>query len=181
MRNLITVIALIVSITGVFVSLAREELRCRLGLQSAECRSSIPNSNELTNHSNPTSPNVKESQSESSTTPVETSEQSASETRSPQKSSEPNPETTATQILKSKEESLSKSKPTEAINPEASPATSSDSQVSTPNALDSAVPPHEASQLDPEPNAAIANDSKPSQSQENQPIQVIPPSESPQP
>ncbi len=37
MRNLLTVTALLISVTGIFVSLAREELRCQLGLQSAEC------------------------------------------------------------------------------------------------------------------------------------------------
>ncbi|MFM8295264.1 MAG: hypothetical protein ACKN9E_12055 [Microcystaceae cyanobacterium] len=37
MRNLLTVTALLISVTGIVVSLAREELRCQLGLQSAEC------------------------------------------------------------------------------------------------------------------------------------------------
>lgn len=43
MKNLITVIALLLSMTGIFVSLAREELRCRLGLSSNECKpASLP-------------------------------------------------------------------------------------------------------------------------------------------
>ncbi len=179
MRNLITVVALIVSITGIFVSLAREELRCRLGLQSSECRSSIPNSNELTNHSNPTSPNVKESQSESSTTPPVTPEQPASETRSPEKTTEPTQETTATKILKSKQENLAK--PTDGVKPEASTAESSNSEVTPPNASDPGVSAPEASQMEPKPESAIANDAKPNPPQVNQPIEVIPPSESPQP
>lgn len=37
MRNLLTLVALLLSTTGIVVSLAREELRCRLGLSSAEC------------------------------------------------------------------------------------------------------------------------------------------------
>ena len=37
MRNAITVVALLISMTGIFVSLAREELRCKLGLNSADC------------------------------------------------------------------------------------------------------------------------------------------------
>ena len=39
MRNLLTLMALLLSSTGIFVSLAREELRCRLGLSSSECMS----------------------------------------------------------------------------------------------------------------------------------------------
>ncbi|MEB3161309.1 MAG: hypothetical protein VKL20_07605 [Synechocystis sp.] len=37
MRNVLTLVALLLSTTGIFVSLAREELRCRLGLSSTEC------------------------------------------------------------------------------------------------------------------------------------------------
>ena len=37
MRNVLTLVALLLSSTGIFVSLAREELRCRLGLSSTEC------------------------------------------------------------------------------------------------------------------------------------------------
>jgi len=37
MRNLLTLAALLLSTTGIFVSLAREELRCRLGLSSTAC------------------------------------------------------------------------------------------------------------------------------------------------
>ncbi|MEB3312358.1 MAG: hypothetical protein VKJ02_19200 [Snowella sp.] len=181
MRNVITVVALMVSIIGIFVSLAREELRCRLGLQSAECRSFIPNSNELTNHSKPTSPNVKESLSESSTTPLVTPRQSSTESRSPEKNAEPTPETSGTKILKSTGEKLTQ--PTEGVNPEASPAESSVNQVSPPQTADAAPPPQESGQLEPKPDPAIAHEQKPDppQSHENQPIQVIPPTESPQP
>lgn len=41
MRNLLTVTALLISMTGIVVSLAREELRCKLGLQSGECTVSV--------------------------------------------------------------------------------------------------------------------------------------------
>ncbi|ACK67968.1 conserved hypothetical protein [Rippkaea orientalis PCC 8801] len=37
LRDVITTCALLVSVTGIGVSLAREEMRCYLGLQSAEC------------------------------------------------------------------------------------------------------------------------------------------------
>ncbi|MEB3227255.1 MAG: hypothetical protein VKJ27_02640 [Synechocystis sp.] len=37
MRNVLTLIALLLSSTGIFVSLAREELRCHLGLSSTAC------------------------------------------------------------------------------------------------------------------------------------------------
>ncbi|AIE74801.1 MULTISPECIES: hypothetical protein [unclassified Synechocystis] len=41
MRNVLTVFALLLSGTGIFVSLAREELRCRVGLSSTECPPAI--------------------------------------------------------------------------------------------------------------------------------------------
>lgn len=37
MRNMLTLMALMISSTGIFVTLAREELRCRLGFSSTEC------------------------------------------------------------------------------------------------------------------------------------------------
>lgn len=39
---MLTIAALLLSTTGIFVSLAREELRCRLGLSSSECLSAQP-------------------------------------------------------------------------------------------------------------------------------------------
>lgn len=41
MRNFLTLVALLLSSTGIFVSLAREELRCRIGLSSSECSPSL--------------------------------------------------------------------------------------------------------------------------------------------
>ncbi|MBE9242626.1 hypothetical protein IQ217_13920 [Synechocystis salina LEGE 00031] len=41
MRNALTIFALLLSSTGIFVSLAREELRCRVGLSSTECPPAI--------------------------------------------------------------------------------------------------------------------------------------------
>jgi hypothetical protein len=41
MRNALTVFALFLSGTGIFVSLAREELRCRVGLSSEVCSPAI--------------------------------------------------------------------------------------------------------------------------------------------
>jgi hypothetical protein len=37
MRNLLTLVALLVSVSGIAVSLAREEVRCYLGLESVKC------------------------------------------------------------------------------------------------------------------------------------------------
>ncbi len=37
MKNWLTILALMLSSTGIFVSIAREELRCRLGLSSMAC------------------------------------------------------------------------------------------------------------------------------------------------
>jgi hypothetical protein len=42
MRDLITLTALVVSISGIAVSLAREEVRCHLGFPSASCPQSSP-------------------------------------------------------------------------------------------------------------------------------------------
>ena len=41
MRNFLTIFALLLSGTGIFVSLAREELRCRMGLSSEVCSPAI--------------------------------------------------------------------------------------------------------------------------------------------
>lgn len=37
MKNFVAVVALIISVGGIFVTLAREEMRCYLGLASVEC------------------------------------------------------------------------------------------------------------------------------------------------
>jgi hypothetical protein len=52
MRNALTVFALLLSSTGIFVSLAREELRCRIGLSSTECSPAIaqPENSPPSNH-----------------------------------------------------------------------------------------------------------------------------------
>ncbi len=44
MRNILTVIALLVSVSGIGVSLAREEMRCFLGLSDVNCNSANNNS-----------------------------------------------------------------------------------------------------------------------------------------
>jgi hypothetical protein len=40
MKNLLTLIALFVSTSGILISLAREEVRCYLGLESLKCGAS---------------------------------------------------------------------------------------------------------------------------------------------
>jgi hypothetical protein len=41
-KNLLTLVALFVSVSGIAVSLAREEVRCYLGLESSECAATRP-------------------------------------------------------------------------------------------------------------------------------------------
>jgi hypothetical protein len=41
-KNLLTLVALFVSVSGIAVSLAREEVRCYLGLDSSECAATRP-------------------------------------------------------------------------------------------------------------------------------------------
>ncbi len=42
MRDVLTVLALAISLSGIAVSLAREEVRCYMGLQSNECQATQP-------------------------------------------------------------------------------------------------------------------------------------------
>ncbi|ACK72478.1 conserved hypothetical protein [Gloeothece citriformis PCC 7424] len=69
MKNLMTVVALMISVTGVGVSLAREEVRCYLGLSSSACHST-PESLSSPQKANSTP----SSQTESSSQPQETEE-----------------------------------------------------------------------------------------------------------
>lgn len=39
MKSMLTLLALVISVTGVFVSIAREELRCYMGLDAISCQS----------------------------------------------------------------------------------------------------------------------------------------------
>ncbi|MFN7556272.1 MAG: hypothetical protein ACK5QL_15035, partial [Microcystis sp.] len=50
MNNILPILALLMSVSGIAVSLGREEVRCRLGLESAAC----PREEEKTSEDTPT-------------------------------------------------------------------------------------------------------------------------------
>jgi hypothetical protein len=85
MRNLLTLVALLVSVSGIAVSLAREEVRCYLGLESVKCLA--------TEKSQPTQ-RVTESK------PPESPEEKV--VPPPQKTTESNPEEKSSQKTESK-------------------------------------------------------------------------------
>lgn len=53
MRDVLTVFAVIISMTGVVISLTREELRCWVGLPSTTCQSSRPETDPSPNLNSP--------------------------------------------------------------------------------------------------------------------------------
>ena len=74
MKNILPILALLMSVSGIAVSLGREEVRCHLGLESAACPQEEQNISEDTPATTPESPRIKE-------TPAETT-----------RNSEPSPE-----------------------------------------------------------------------------------------
>jgi hypothetical protein len=182
MRNFVTFIALMVSMAGIFVSLAREELRCKLGLSAEACQPSAEKLKKLpknpVNHSDFTKP-----ASEVLNNKPESVKQGSLEKSSSQPITSPNPDaktnevesdSKATKILKSDPENSDKS-----IIPSAESGTSN--PENTPS--DSVSPElnhsaHESNQMDNNDSAASANDSLPvenSNDNPSQPIPVIPP------
>jgi hypothetical protein len=188
MRNFVTVIALMVSTTGIFVSLAREELRCKFGLSSEDCQPSVENLKKSpknpVNYSDFTKPI-----SEVLNDKPESVKQGSLEKSSSQPVTSPNPDTKtnevesdsqATKILKPDPENSDKS-----IIPSAELGTSNP-EITPPDSTntESNPPAHESDQMGNDDSAASAKDSltveqshdKPSQS-----IPVIPPPEAKQP
>jgi hypothetical protein len=188
MRNVVTVIALMVSMAGIFVSLAREELRCKFGLSSEACQPSVENLKESPknpiNYSDFTKP-----LSEALNDKPESVKQGSLEKSSSQPVTSPNPDTKtnevesdsqATKILKPDPENSDKS-----IIPSAELGTSNP-EITPPDSTntESNPPAHESDQMGNDDSAASAKDSltveqshdKPSQS-----IPVIPPPEAKQP
>jgi hypothetical protein len=188
MKNLVTVIALIVSMAGIFVSLAREELRCRLGLSAEACQPSAENLEKLpknpVNYSDFTKP-----LSEVLNNKPESVKQGSLEKSSSQPITSPNPDKTtteadpdskATKILKPDSENSDKS-----IIPSAESGTSNPENTPSDSVSPELNPPaHESNQMDNDDSAASANDSPPAEQSHDKPSQsipVIPPPEANQP
>jgi hypothetical protein len=188
MRNFVTFIALMVSMAGIFVSLAREELRCKLGLSAEACQPSAEKLKKLpknpVNHSDFTKP-----ASEVLNNKPESVKQGSLEKSSSQPITSPNPDaktnevesdSKATKILKSDPENSDKS-----IIPSTEPGTSSP-ENSSPNSTspELSYPKHESNQMANDDSAASANDSPPAEQSHDKPSQsipVIPPPEANQP
>ena len=182
MRNFVTVIALMVSTTGIFVSLAREELRCKFGLSSEACQPSAENLKKSpknpVNYSDFTKPisevlnekpeSVKQGSLEKSSSQPITSPKPDAKTNEVESESQstkilkPDPENSDKLIIPSTESGTSNpgSTPPDSVSPELNP------------------PAHESNQMDNNDSAASANDSpsvENSNDNPSQPIPVIPP------
>jgi hypothetical protein len=183
MRNAITVVALLISMTGIFVSLAREELRCKLGLNSADC----PPLSSRTTSSQENQPNFslpKIFKNHSTTTENVKNKEKSAET--PQQSPEipqlSGIDTTKTEAMGNKL-LKSDSEASNTIQNETSPFNSGPSNPEpVENAkVTSEYPSQESSQIDQENQNNPSNDSSPAQTPshlapDGQPIPVIPPS-----
>jgi hypothetical protein len=188
MRNFVTVVALMVSTTGIFVSLAREELRCKFGLSSEACQPSVENLKKSpknpVNYSDFTKP-----LSEVLNNKPESVKQGSLEKSSSQPITSPNPDKTtteadpdskATKILKPVPENSNKS-----IIPANEPGTSNPENKTSNSTNPELNPPaHETDQMANDDSAASANDSPPTEHGNDNPSQsipVIPPPQSNQP
>ena len=180
MRNAITVVALLISMTGIFVSLAREELRCKLGLNSADCPPISSRTNfRQENQPNFSLPKILKNHS----TPTENVKTEEKSTENPQQSPETpklsDIDTTKTEAMGNKL-LKSDSEPANTTKNETSPLNSS---PSNPDLVENAkatseYPSQESSQMDQENQN---NHSSPTQTPshlapDGQPIPVIPPS-----
>ena len=186
MRNFVTVIALMVSMAGIFVSLAREELRCKLGLSGEACQPSAENfkkspknpvndsdftkplSEVLNNKPESVEQGALEKPSSQSITPLNSRKQTD------QKTIESDADTKATKILKSDTENSDK-----LIIPSAESGTSTPENT-TPDSISPELnsPDHESNPMANDDSAASANGSAHSEHSDDnasQPIPVIPP------
>lgn len=181
MRNFVTVIALMVSTTGIFVSLAREELRCKFGLSSEACQPSAENLKK--SPKNPVNDSYfTKPLSEVLNDKPESVKHGSLEKSSSQPVTSPNPDTKinevesdsqATKILKPDPENSDKS-----IIPSAESGTSNSEKTSPESVSPEVNPPaHESNQMDNNDSAASGNSSPPvenSNDNSSQPIPVIP-------
>jgi hypothetical protein len=182
MRNFVTVIALMVSMAGIFVSLAREELRCKLGLSAESCHPSAEKLKELPKHPIDFSDFTKPASQILNDKP-ESIEQGSLEKSDSQPITSPNLDkisnesdldSKATKILKPVPENSDK-----LIIPSAELGTSNPGSTPPDSVSPELNPPaHESNQMDNNDSAASANDSLPvenSNDNPSQPIPVIPP------
>ena len=182
MRNFVTVIALMVSMTGIFVSLAREELRCKLGLSEEACQPSAENFKKSPKNPVNDSNFIKPLSEVLNKKPESVEQGSLEKSNSPpinspnpdQKTNEVESGSQATKILKSDTEnsdtSITPSGESGASNPKNTPPDSTSPELSSPD--------HESNQIANDDSAASANDSPPTEHSDDnasQPIPVIPP------
>jgi hypothetical protein len=64
MKNILPILALLMSVSGIAVSLGREEVRCHLGLESAACPREEEKTSEDTPATTPESPQIEETPTE---------------------------------------------------------------------------------------------------------------------
>jgi hypothetical protein len=177
MRNFVTVIALMVSTTGIFVSLAREELRCKFGLSSEACQPSVENLKK--SPKNPVNySDFTKTLSEVLNDNPESAKQGSLEKSSSQTITSPNPDTKteeaesdskATKILKPDPENSDKS-----IIPSAESGTSNPENTPSDSVSPELNPPaHESNQMDNNDAAASANDSPSAEHENDNPSQSI--------
>jgi hypothetical protein len=178
MRNVVTVIALMVSMAGIFVSLAREELRCKLGLSAEACQPSVEKLKESpknpVNYSDFTKPSSEVLNDKPTSVEQGLLEKSSSEpitSPNPDKTTtEADPDSKATKILKPDSENSDKS-----IIPSVESGTSHPENTPTESTSPELNPPaHESNQMANDDSAASANDSPPVEHSNDNPSQAIP-------
>lgn len=181
MRNTIAMLALLISISGIFVSLAREELRCKLGLNSLDCSSTsarkAPNQDNQSSFSRPKILNQDSAPSERN----KTEEKSTEIYREPFSASQeisttdtPRTEITGNKVLKPGVESSSGTNRNGSVQ-------DANSVNASPIENAKAAPDDSSQESSPMDLGQQTNDSNPSQTPlplapDGQPIPVIPPS-----
>lgn len=184
MKNFVTIIALMVSTTGIFVSLAREELRCRLGLSTETCQSSVERSKKSTKDSSWTNQNFTKPLSRFSTQKSESKEKNLLETQ-PKKSNSPTipssdsssdlnkipQEVNGTKMFKADENNSDK------LTPSTESLTSNQDNSSNSATTEPVSPAHESNQMTTDDSSGIVNNSQNNDQNNtnlNQSIPVIP-------
>ncbi len=191
MKNFVTVIALMVSTTGIFVSLAREELRCRLGLSPETCQSSVEKSKKSTKDSSWTNPDFTKPLSRFSTQKSESKEKNLLETQ-PEKSNSPTiPSSDSSSDLNKIPQEINGTKTFKAgennsdkLMPSTENITSNQDNSSNSATTEPVSPVHESNQMTTDDSAGIVNNSQNNDQNNtnlNQSIPVIPPPQTSQP
>ncbi|MEB3189334.1 MAG: hypothetical protein VKL42_03205 [Snowella sp.] len=183
MRNAITVVALLISMTGIFVSLAREELRCKLGLNSTDCPPISSRTNfRQENQPHFSLPRILKNHSTTTETGKNEEKSTAIPQASPESPKASDIDTTKTEAMGNKLLN-SDSEPANTTKNETAPLNSGPSH---PEPVENAkatseYPSQESSQMDQENQNNPSHDSSPAQpashlAPDGQPIPVIPPS-----